>query len=571
MPRTKTALIGYSKLDKEAARGGTEDNIVERGKLFQISGININSYVNKTFLLVAILLSISAFVRLYGLDKQSLECDEVYTISAANGQHYVYFNSQSGFRPVHFPTTIEEYGALLTPQIHSGLGDVTDVLRRNVQMPLYFYLMHYWLKLVGTSEWALRLPSAVFGALSALMIFFLGKELFNPFVGFTSAVLMSLMPEQIYFSQQARPYPLLMLLVVTATYGLALAQKYPQSIRPRLLFLAASVLGFYTHYVYLFCIVAHALYLWIISPLGKRHRRDWLLVFIGIAAALIPWALLVGLDQRRTSSDIIAWAHDDSMFGSLTRQLTLTILRLVSVPEAPFGWLTVVAAFGLISLGVILLRSNRLTLWLLCLLVVLPVAGILAMDIFLKTNAIRMVRYWMVITPAFYLLMACGLDRITRLRKASILRVTAVITLIVVGGWAAISTARGEIRRRPDRHRELAQFLQERIKDPNNEMIMTEGLDSLPLAVAYYSRGAPQRQINMLAFDWAVDPANKRQLRAIMLPRRDVWLVIAGPSKGGSMLKNTGYQLYEEPERFDHVMVFHYQRPVSQQEPAAAK
>ncbi len=545
-------------------------NVVEQRKVSPVSGVNVNSFANKTFLLVAVLITVSVFVRFYNLEKQDLECDEVYTIAAANGQHYVYFSSQSKFRPAYFPTTLEEYSRLLTPQFHSGVSDVTDVLRRNVQMPLYFYVMHYWLKLAGTSEWALRFPSVVFGTLAALMIFFLGKEMFGSFVGFTSALLMSLMPEQIYFSQQARAYPLLVLLTVIATYGLILAQKYPDSAKPRLLFLFASALGIYTHYVYLFCIAAHALYIWMISPLGKRRRHAWLLIFVGIAAALIPWLLLVSLDQRQTSSDITAWAHDD-LTSSSPRRIISNVLRLVSVPEAPFGWLTVAAACGFILLGVISLRSSRVTLWLLCLLIALPVAGILAMDTLLNTHAKIMIRYWMIISPALYLLMACGIGWVTKLRGSSIWRITAIVMLMALGGWAAISTARGELRRRPDRHRELARFLQEHIKDPNNELIMTEGLDSLPLAIAYYSRSMPQRQINMLALNWAVDPVNKQQLRAIMLPRRDVWLVIAGRSKGGSMLKNTGYQLHEEPKRFDHVMVFHYQRPISPQTPGGAE
>jgi uncharacterized membrane protein len=460
---------------------------------------------------------------------------------------------------------------LLTPQLHSGLSDVTDVLRRNVQMPLYFYAMHYWLKWAGTSEWAVRFPSVIFGTLAVLMTFLLGKEMFSPFVGLVSALLMSLMPDQIYFSQQARTYPLLMLLMVIATYSLILSQKYPDSMKPRLLFLVASACGFYSHYVYLFCIAAHALYIWIISSLGKRHSRAWFLTFIGIAATLIPWILLVSLDQQRTSSDIIAWAHDDLIFGSLNQRVISNILRIVSVPEIPFGWLTAIVAYGLVLLGAISLWSDRLKLWLLSSLIALPVAGILAMDIVLDTHSVIMVRYWMVITPALYLLMACGVNWITKLRGRPVWRIAVIVTMIVFVGWAAISTARGKLRHKPDRHRDLAQFLQEGIKDPNNEFIMTEGLNSIPLAIAYYSRGAPQRQINMLSINWATDPANKQQLRSVMLPRRGVWLVISGRSKGGSMLKNTGYQLYEDPEHFGHISVFHYRRSDSPQIPVEAK
>jgi uncharacterized membrane protein len=570
MPRAKIASISRSKSGIETV-DGPKVNVMGRGKAPSVPSININYFVTESFLIVVVLVLASVFVRLYNLDKQSLECDEVYTISAANGQQYVYFNSQSRFRLAHFPTTIEEYNRLLTPQLHSGVSDVNDVLRRNVQMPLYFYVMHYWLKLVGTSEWALRFPSVFFGTLTVLMIFLLGKEMFNPSIAFTAALLTALMPEQIYFSQQARAYPLLMLLTVIATYSLILAQRGHSSIKPYLLFFVASVSGLYTHYLYIFCITAHALYIWMASSLGRRHWRAWLLTFIGIAVTLTPWLLLVSLTQRETSSGIIAWAHDDLIFGSLKQRVISNIAGIVAVPEAPFGLLTVVVAYGFILLGIISLRFDRLTLWLLCSSIALPMAGILAMDITLNTHGIIMVRYWMVITPALHLLMACGIDQVIKLGKLPVWRTVAVVILTVFGGWAAIGTAQGKIRAKPDSHRDLAQFLQESIKDPNDEFIMTEGLNSIPLAIAYYSRGAPQRQIDMVSLNWAIDPANKQQLRAVMLPRKNVWLVISGRSKGGSMLKNTGYQLYEDPRRFGHISVFHYRRSDSSQMPAEAK
>ena len=66
------------------------------------------------------------------------------------------------------------------------------------------------------------------------------------------------------------------------------------------------------------------------------------------------------------------------------------------------------------------------------------------------------------------------------------------------------------------------------------------------MVIAIMSKTAHLKE--KLAFDWAVDSANKQQLgSAVMLSCKDVWLVITGRSKGGSMLRNTGYQLAGEP------------------------
>jgi uncharacterized membrane protein len=535
-------------------------NATNLSSLFRLANLQAIEIASSTWLIISALLFLSVSVRLYYLDKQSLECDEVYTISAANGQPYVYFSSSSGYRPENFPTTIGQFNHLLTPQMQAGLSEVTNVLKRNVQMPLFFYLMHYWLKLTGTGEWSLRLPSVVLGSLCVLMIFVLGKELFSGMVGLVAALFMALMPQQIYFSQQARPYPLLMLTVLIATYGLVLAQKHPDATQPRMLFMIASVLGFYTHYVFVFCAIAHTMYIWVISPLGKRNWRAWLVTFAGVGIALLPWVALVSLNQRKTSSEIVAWAQADATAGSVTRLALNNFLFLISVPEVPLGWLSVILAVALLFVGLITLRQRPSTLGLLGLLVAMPLMGIIAMDNILKTDAIRMIRYWMVITPALYLLMAVGMDWFTRFGNPFVLRIVAVTLVVTLTGWAGLKTARGELRHKPDEHRALAQYLGEQIKDPNHELIMTEGLDALPLAIAYYHSAPAMQSTTMLAFEWAVDPVNKPQLRAAMLPRADVWLVITGRSKGGSMLRNTGYQLMGTPKPFAHVSVYHYRR-----------
>jgi hypothetical protein len=58
---------------------------------------NDHPLTREILVLVVAVLAASLFVRLYGLDKQGLECDELFTIGAANGQHYVYFSSQSKY------------------------------------------------------------------------------------------------------------------------------------------------------------------------------------------------------------------------------------------------------------------------------------------------------------------------------------------------------------------------------------------------------------------------------------------------------------------------------------------
>jgi len=54
--------------------------------------------------------------------------------------------------------------------------------------PLAYWLMMFGYWLVGVNEWAVRLPSAVFGVGTGWVVYFLGRRLFSPSVGFWSAL-----------------------------------------------------------------------------------------------------------------------------------------------------------------------------------------------------------------------------------------------------------------------------------------------------------------------------------------------------------------------------------------------
>ncbi len=73
--------------------------------------------------------------------------------------------------------------------------------------PIYFALVHYWLKL-GTGEAWLRWPSVIAGALGSAVAAAIGRQLFGGRVGVLLGLLVVLSPFHIYYSQEARPYAL---------------------------------------------------------------------------------------------------------------------------------------------------------------------------------------------------------------------------------------------------------------------------------------------------------------------------------------------------------------------------
>jgi mannosyltransferase len=95
---------------------------------------------------------------------------------------------------------------------------VFDALR-NRQYPSYFLLL--WLVArFGASQWLLRLPSAIFGALAASFTCAIGRKAAGAKSGAIAGLLMALSPFEVQLGQEARSYTLVSCLILVALSGL---------------------------------------------------------------------------------------------------------------------------------------------------------------------------------------------------------------------------------------------------------------------------------------------------------------------------------------------------------------
>jgi len=78
-------------------------------------------------------------------------------------------------------------------------------------------MMYPWTRLFGTSLFALRFPSVLFGIGSILLLALLGARLHGPRVGLLAAALMAFNGMQIFWSQMARMYAMICCLALLTT------------------------------------------------------------------------------------------------------------------------------------------------------------------------------------------------------------------------------------------------------------------------------------------------------------------------------------------------------------------
>jgi 4-amino-4-deoxy-L-arabinose transferase-like glycosyltransferase len=105
---------------------------------------------------------------------------------------------------------------------------------QNHHMPSFFLLLSPLIQL-GHPEFWLRFPSAVFGALSVVLVFMIASRIGGRLAGVLAALIIGLSPTALAFSQEARSYTMEMALILVGLYGLTrLAQDLPAAAGPML-------------------------------------------------------------------------------------------------------------------------------------------------------------------------------------------------------------------------------------------------------------------------------------------------------------------------------------------------
>ncbi len=213
--------------------------------------------------------------------------------------------------------------------------------------PLYYLIIHLTRQLFGLSDFAFRYPSVLFGVLLIPLLYQLGRRLPapSPFgrgsdesageqgsrgagerrghalsLGLLVALLTTVNPLQVYYSQEARMYTLLVLLATGMSTVLWRALREEQNLTQRrkdaktrrflgfavfaslrahslsswlLLYAVLAALAVYTHYTAVFLVAAQALlWGWLLWRAGLRRLIIGLLVVAALAAIpIVPYTL----------------------------------------------------------------------------------------------------------------------------------------------------------------------------------------------------------------------------------------------------------------------------------------
>lgn len=263
----------------------------------------------------------------------------------------------------------------------SSLADLLTLFNRNydtadtLNMSLYYLVLHFWLG-IGETEARIRLLSVVFGVVTLIPIYLIGRQIAGTAGGVLAALVFSASQFAVRYSQEARGYTLLMLVSVTLTWLLLRAYERPSFSRCLAYGLVAA-LGLYVHFFFVFVLLAHAL--WAIATRSSISRRHFLAAAVPVVVAAIPIPLnIVG------NPTVLVWVPALSPDSVRNALVTVTGSQiLVVMVEAIF-------------LAVFVRRGDR-RMWLLLSVILTPLVLAIAISAF---KPILVGKYLAAVVPA---------------------------------------------------------------------------------------------------------------------------------------------------------------------------
>ena len=284
---------------------------------------------------------------------------------------------------------------------------------------VYYLFLHFWMGLVGTSEAAVRFPSAVAIGLAAAGTVSLGRRLFGMRLGVIAGILFAILPQVTRMGMEARSYAFAMAAAVWLTvWFVSLVRRGERRRRVWVLYGVATAASVYLFLYLALLLVVHAVAL-IAFRVDRSIIRRWLQATV-IALVCAAPILFAALAQR---GQIKFLAHRD-----YATAVSVFVGQWFSTPAfAIVAWLLLA-----IGIGTSFSRTRRRDLPATVVVLVwfaAPTALLLAGNAWL--SPMYNLRYLAFCTPAVAMLMALGVERITDLAHDPRWRRAAVAALLV--------------------------------------------------------------------------------------------------------------------------------------------
>jgi len=330
--------------------------------------------LSSDFLWFLLLISIGAFFRFYRLDWHSLWADEGGSILVAG----MNFHSMFSF-----------------------------IIHQDAHPPLFFLILHGVLAL-GSSEFLLRVPSALCGILSLSMTYLIARRLFNTVTARIALFLMAFSAAQIYITQEIRMYPYFISLSLLSTYLFLRTVEKP-SWPAAALYCLSLIMTLYTHYMAVIVLLCHGAALLVIFREKDSFRKCLAAQTVGFITFL-PWISAILIQQKAATTPPFPFHLTSCMHAFFAFFSGFTFVINQRSPEYYLVLLFSIVIPVVMALSIPggwnrMERKNRVGMIFVLISLLLPMA-VLAVASLFKIKHLFAIKYITFTMPFYYILLA---------------------------------------------------------------------------------------------------------------------------------------------------------------------
>ncbi len=444
-------------------------------------------------ILLIFILLLAFALRLYRLDAQSLWNDEGTSVALAQ----------------------------------RDLSTIARHAAHDIHPPLYYWLLHGWVKLTGISEFSVRFLSLLIGLLTVAFTYRLAALLTTPASAILAAFFSAISPFQIYYSQETRMYALAMflsLLSIMVFRRLLGALGRSNAERRGLVSLTAThvivnALALHSHYFVGVILLAQNLiilyWLWAqrSAGLNKRTVLFWVIDQLITLALFAPWLSIA----YRT---LLSWPSISESFSlaALAARISRLLPLGITIEPTPTAALRAVTMALFMIIGGFALwqrergetrcDDDRFSFILLATYLFTPVAMIYLASL---RKPMYDPKFLLLASPAYFILVGHGVEYVSRwtaqLRPCLPSIVMAAMTgLIGVLLWPALANLYWDPAYARDDYRGIVRYIENRAT--SEDAILINAPSQIETIDYYYDGPLPMYPIPLQR------PPNEERVRS---------------------------------------------------------
>jgi hypothetical protein len=447
-------------------------------------------------------------------------------------------------------------------------GIVENSMHKDLNPPLYYLILHFWIKVFGCTETALRFPSAVFSVITIGLVYYLGTMFWAGRAGLYAGLLTAMSSYLLPYAQEARCYSLLAMLGVLSMIGLW-KMIYNYSRRWFWVYTIVSVLMLYCHSYAIFHLFAQVVFVGSLYYLDRQHFRFFyrrgILSWLITGLLYLPWLIITLLQFLRI--------QERPTFLKTPTWIDIPwVIKVFSADSTKFGlFLLALCCFWFLTLfprsdddggrrrRFDLTEWNKawfLGVWILCTVIPPFILSFISSPIF-------SIRYMVSCTAAFYLLVGRGLMNV----PSVLFQFAATGVVLLVFGyenhlWFSL------VQR--EQWRQSIAYIDSHATQ--GELLFFQAPGYRSLAYPYYGT---RTDLTLSGFPSTINSLHltpevvMKTLPSLVGGRESLWLILTYETDTNGCLRSwfqQQYQSVEHREFGNYLDVYHYQNRRSERE-----